>query len=76
MTRCHWHDSAIQEEEDEKSAPELYDDSGVIDTSTKRRVHAKLHWTGCYEDDCTIYFLDKDYTRYFPRKKKSKKAYK
>jgi len=34
--------------------------------------HASMHWTACYNDDCTIHRSDKDFG-YYPRKEKHRR---
>jgi len=41
-------------------------------TQKKEEDHTAYHWTACYDNDCSIHWLEKDTTGWYSKPPKSK----
>ena len=74
MTGCHEYRNKAKEEDffiDKANDLEDYDNSEVIDISTKREAYAKLHFTRCYKENYIAYAFEKGRIGYYPKKQDS-----
>ena len=61
--------NTTQSKKKEKKRREPKEDKQLNATQTKAKPdHATLSWTGCYDDDCYIYFSDKQGLGWFPKR--------
>lgn len=45
-----------------------YDVSKLVKEPKTELNHKAMHWTGCYDDYCKTYELDKQASSYYPKK--------
>ena len=45
-----------------------YDVSKLVEEPKTEPDHKAVHWTGCYDDYCKTYKLDKQVSSYYPKK--------
>ena len=65
--------NATQSKKKEKKKRESKEDKQLNATQTKAKPgHATLSWTGCYDDDCYIYFSDKQGLGWFSKRPRGK----